>query len=365
MRQQEPTLVHGGHCVPRTSGTNSRFHAKATEHGKGTQPGPHLVGVPSDPRASIDVALPRTNRYRVYPRVCGEPRVSAGEFWRPQVYPRVCGEPAVCKVRCSRPTVYPASRETGNRSRNVSIASGLSPRLAGKPDRTSPCRRSAGVYPRVCGETVIRSMDSSQPRGLSPRLRGNRVKLTSNLHVHGSIPRLRGNRQQLATTEAEMGLSPRLRGNREPVIGGSAQERSIPASAGKPRRPDRRSTSSRVYPRVCGETGKCPVTGTHVCGLSPRLRGNRSAVGVVALVERSIPASAGKPVERFGAVPLSRVYPRVCGETDPRGPSRIPAPGLSPRLRGNLGAGAVGAHAGGSIPAWRATIKMRTQRQSR
>ena len=91
------------------------------------------------------------------------------------------------------------------------------------------------VYPRECGGTRdMQDLDNDQD-GLSPRVRGNRV-----------------------------------RGGR--VIAGP---RSIPASAGEPWR--------------------YPCMGWRSNGLSPRVRGNLLLKEGVYPVERSIPASAGEP----------------------------------------------------------------------
>ena len=50
-----------------------------------------------------------------------------------------------------------------------------------------------------------------------------------------------------------------------------------------------------------------------VVGLSPRVRGNRSVIFLVAIVLRSIPACAGEPLQRYCRRGTRGVYPRVCG----------------------------------------------------
>ena len=54
--------------------------------------------------------------------------------------------------------------------------------------------------------------------------------------------------------EAKRGLSPRVRGNRVEVNVRASEIGSIPACAGEPRARGRTGSSGRVYPRVCGGT---------------------------------------------------------------------------------------------------------------
>ena len=70
-------------------------------------------------------------------------------------------------------------------------------------------------------------------------------------------------------------------------------------------------------------------------GLSPRLRGNDFAAGVLRKQEGSIPALAGERLYLCALFALFRVYPRACGGTRSRSRSRFILKGLSPRLRGN------------------------------
>ena len=71
---------------------------------------------------------------------------------------------------------------------------------------------------------------------------------------------------------------------------------SIPACAGEPSRIRLPPARLSVYPRVCGGTLFANALIQLVPGLSPRVRGNLGE-GVVGGVEhRSIPACAGEPI---------------------------------------------------------------------
>ncbi len=147
------------------------------------------------------------------------------------------------------------------------------------------------------------------------------------------------------------GLSPRVRGNRYARgvrIGGQG---SIPARAGEPSPGRTRTARPRVYPRACGGTLSVSRLPSPSRGLSPRVRGNFA----VALQDDgfcgSIPARAGEPRRIEARRSRWRVYPRACGGTECGHLARLPFSGLSPRVRGNLGADAMSLHCMGSIPA--------------
>ena len=116
-------------------------------------------------------------------------------------------------------------------------APGSIPAYAGEPLTTGDIASVSKVYPRVCGGTADLPANRPLADGLSPRMRGNRVK-----------------RQ-----------------------GWQAMERSIPAYAGEPAGRLAHQRAVTVYPRVCGGTPPSwpPVWNRN--GLSPRMRGNRPA----------------------------------------------------------------------------------------
>ena len=90
------------------------------------------------------------------------------------------------------------------------------------------------------------------------------------------------------------GLSPRLRGNAVFITSRVIRCGSIPALAGERGVEYRAVFESGVYPRACGGTAGRGRHGVNNRGLSPRLRGNvlpgsRSRLGL-----GSIPALAGE-----------------------------------------------------------------------
>ena len=133
----------------------------------------------------------------------------------------------------------------------------------------------------------------------------------------------------------KQGLSPRMRGNPTPPAGHPAPGGSIPAYAGEPSTPPHFIPYPEVYPRVCGGTQPGRILRYAVCGLSPRMRGNRRGVRALETDGRSIPAYAGEPMPAMASMDGARVYPRVCGGTPRFSPLARARKGLSPRMRGN------------------------------
>ena len=254
----------------------------------------------------------------------------------------------------------------------VVVQEGSIPACAGEPRTLCPPPMTPRVYPRVCGGTDNSKTRSNRIPGLSPRVRGNRPRCGAGRCPPGSIPACAGEPARWATWSrpgwvyprvcggtatplhrliAPKGLSPRVRGNRRwPPVPAMALW-SIPACAGEPARRDQYLCGTRVYPRVCGGTRRCDGCGTALSGLSPRVRGNRAGHTIEDDAAGSIPACAGEPPEANGSRQYRWVYPRVCGGTASSIGDRGGGRGLSPRVRGNLRSSSPGGGYIGSIPA--------------
>ena len=169
----------------------------------------------------------------------------------------------------------PRVRGNPRRSMNPASMPGSIPARAGEPktNRCGWCKQ--GVYPRACGGTSQTSSLSNLLLGLSPRVRGNRLKYIIELGAEGSIP----------------------------------------ARAGEPAALLSDNDRTTVYPRACGGTGWTPAPCSADTGLSPRVRGNLNASPGPVGRRGSIPARAGEPVRSISAVKMRAVYPRACGGT--------------------------------------------------
>ena len=203
---------------------------------------------------------------------------------------------------------------------------GLSPRVRGNRLLARKIRAESGSIPACAGEPPQRSGGRWSTSGLSPRVRGNLAGTGEQRIESGSIPACAGEpepgrwRRGVGRVYPRVcggtinhqghrmyapGLSPRVRGNRVRCASTPQPPGSIPACAGEPislRLPPFRMT---VYPRVCGGTGQVVQVDGRAVGLSPRVRGNRVLAGKSFLIAGSIPACAGEPsVRRAGSIPI-------------------------------------------------------------
>ena len=208
----------------------------------------------------------------------------------------------------------------------------------------------------MCGGTAAAAARPTPVNGLSPRVRGNRAGDAIDPGCAGSIPACAGEPEQRnerhisyrvyprvcgGTFHVQLrfnvkkGLSPRVRGNRLDKLRNDKRLRSIPACAGEPDRLDTNRGLDKVYPRVCGGTAGGMMMDDGYPGLSPRVRGNRPHLHRTLSGAGSIPACAGEPMAEPGPKARPWVYPRVCGGTAKMNLSPAARLGLSPRVRGN------------------------------
>ena len=111
------------------------------------------------------------------------------------------------------------------------------------------------------------------------------------------------------------GLSPRVRGSHVVHAPPKHHDRSIPASAGQPKRRGWPSAEYRVYPRECGAAYNIVLVVKPDGGLSPRVRGSHS--------------DGHHKARRW------EVYPRECGAATLTLAEPLSQDGLSPRVRGS------------------------------
>ena len=317
----------------------------------------------------IGVALPDGS----IPACAGEPTRRAAPPGPARVYPRVCGgtwslTAAPARIGGLSPRVRGNRGVHPHRARRL----GSIPACAGEPPLSVHHGLLRRVYPRVCGGTLWPGPRAAGAAGLSPRVRGNPADLIGGTAEDGSIPACAGEPITLATSPIVtwvyprvcggtpshggrrlhcQGLSPRVRGNRPRRSTRRRSAGSIPACAGEPCRGAAASCAARVYPRVCGGTAAWNPVSTACKGLSPRVRGNRQVVGPRETRVGSIPACAGEPRPGIRSRRPAKVYPRVCGGTWVHDLTQVRVAGLSPRVRGNRDRRRGHRQRAGSIPA--------------
>ena len=215
-------------------------------------------------------------RRRSIPAYAGEPSSAMSTARRTEVYPRVCGGTRIVGPLAGR-------------------AGGLSPRMRGNREVNYPPPYREGSIPAYAGEPRGK-LSSTVPGGSIPAYAGE-----PGLHFSAGsgwqvYPRVcGGTRRRRVCRAVRKGLSPRMRGNRLSNLGLRIPQLSIPAYAGEPQWHWQ--------------------AGGYLSGLSPRMRGNRCRVPSRKVPAGSIPAYAGEPVSRCFISLAVTVYPRVCGGT--------------------------------------------------
>ena len=268
-------------------------------------------------RGNLSTPRPGRRRSRSIPACTGEPLTHCVPTHASEVYPRVYGGTTPDGLFDILAMGLPRVRGNPVHDLADTAAEGLSPRVRG--NRVLGWQRyRSRVYPRVYGGTRSSLIHPSFRNGLSPRVRGNPLRTWTYRNGRRSIPACTGEPGPHRLTqhagavyprvyggtdgdqllgEVTAGLSPRVRGNRTRMTCPFSVQRSIPACTGEPVR--RRLVTSGAY------------------GLSPRVRGNHGGRDPGEHRERSIPACTGEPIaalSRLNQCPMP-VYPRVYGGT--------------------------------------------------
>ena len=128
-------------------------------------------------------------------------------------------------------------------------------------------------------------------------------------------------------------------------------DRLIPACAGKTTTSQAHTVANSAHPRVCGENGSSSTPSTPRAGSSPRVRGKRERIADPGDQARLIPACAGKTATARSPAFPSGAHPRVCGENTSREYATACQLGSSPRVRGKPDDAGALPRAPGLIPA--------------
>ena len=126
-----------------------------------------------------------------------------------------------------------------------------------------------------------------------------------------------------------------MQGNHVRAVQKLVEGWSIPACAGEPERRPGALAPDGVYPRVCRGTKPGGWSAAAGSGLSPRVQGNRRSSTPTVSPGGLSPRVQGNPIARVIRRMGGRSIPACAGEPGrpPSGPA--PEPGLSPRVQGN------------------------------
>ena len=169
-------------------------------------PSPRVRGIHSGEQDAV-------GRAGSIPACAGNPP-SGSSGWRwVRVHPRVCGESSRTRHR-SRGGVGPSPRVRGIQHplRPRRPGQGSIPACAGNPRIVPASPPQAGVHPRVCGESGRRRRRRPECMGPSPRVRGIPGPPPPAPSSMGSIPACAGNPHAGERRPGSAGVHPRVCG---------------------------------------------------------------------------------------------------------------------------------------------------------
>ncbi len=207
--------------------------------------------------------------------------------------------------------------------------------MRGHLDRLRPAALGLGTIPAYAGAPATNASHNTW-RGLSPRMRGHQRWTPPRLPFRRTIPAYAGapsstpsratamrdyprvcggTTKPRSCTSNPTGLSPRMRGHLKYLYLQRDGTGTIPAYAGAPRILWAPSWAIRDYPRVCGGTVEDGDKMRFHQGLSPRMRGHPAYEQIMRYLGGTIPAYAGAPDATRESEHCHGDYPRVCGGT--------------------------------------------------
>ena len=213
----------------------------------------------------------------------------------------------------------------------------------------------SGAHPRSRGENCVCVAHATTPNGSSPLTRGKRNRYnfrrsyTRLIPAHAgktvaaqlphrgkpAHPRSRGeNPARIHAGTRGRGSSPLTRGKQLLALRVRVLQRLIPAHAGKTRHRPCILRQPRAHPRSRGENVLGAVDHAHEGGSSPLTRGKRGPVDLGDVAQGLIPAHAGKTVKTSERVKTGQAHPRSRGENMVARVGLLVSVGSSPLTRG-------------------------------
>ena len=156
-------------------------------------PAAFMAGLSPRVRGNLVGFVRRRPFIRSIPACAGEPAMRASRSTVMVVYPRVCGGTGADRMsHQSACGLSPRVRGNQNAGRGSYATPGSIPACAGEPSHSLFHGGGGQVYPRVCGGTLVSIIASAAVPGLSPRVRGNRHRRVRRGGGVGSIPACAG-----------------------------------------------------------------------------------------------------------------------------------------------------------------------------
>ena len=193
-------------------------------------------------------------------------------------------------------------------------------------------------HPRVCGANVLIGFVAHSSVRIIPACAGRTRNAPNRITPTSDHPRVCGaNTNRMSPWSRRVGSSPRVRGELIDCVVRASPGRIIPACAGRTRKSNTLTASSKDHPRVCGANVIIAVFMSSFPGSSPRVRGERRQRAGCNAGAWIIPACAGRTRSSDAARGRAPDHPRVCGANNSLNTVQRKQFGSSPRVRGEPG----------------------------
>ena len=248
LRGQRP-LHRGGRCIPAPAGETRAASARLAT----TSVHPRACG------GNLSPCAPRWRGRGASPRLRGKPRRVRSTRSGRTVHPRACGgNMNMSLIGMSMNGASPRLRGKRTRPTPERAAQGCIPAPAGETAAGPPDPRREGVHPRACGgnrpSTPLAGLDD----GASPRLRGKPGRSSEDRQDHRCIPAPAGETRRALERGRVGRVHPRACGGN--ATGSSASGCGVGASPrlrGKRPRVEHQRPLQGVHPRACGGNPSC------------------------------------------------------------------------------------------------------------
>ena len=196
------------------------------------------------------------------------------------------------------------------------------------------CIVLTGSPPPMRGKDTLRTCDCAAI-GITPAYAGKSLFCTCIQMCSEDHPRLCGEKSMVEAILCFLsGSPPPMRGKDQPAPRQPCLFRITPAYAGKSHVFVRYEMFYRDHPRLCGEKLPLSFFSYLTLGSPPPMRGKDSLLDNVRSIDRITPAYAGKSARWLQGQPLLQDHPRLCGEKENDGESKIQDRGSPPPMRG-------------------------------
>ena len=226
-------------------------------------------------RGALDLLSRLTSVPGIIPACAGSTHTMQALRSIPGDHPRMCGEHLVKQIESLRDEgSSPHVRGALCHRLAIGLPSGIIPACAGSTATKAGSALHSGDHPRMCGEHCAPSALRSVGEGSSPHVRGAQLLPRHNTIKHGIIPACAGSTHRQLLTRCRPRDHPRMCGEHTVTqLNKGMASGSSPHVRGSTSCPISMSAIGRDHPRMCGEHRILKCWAAPFMGSSPHVRG--------------------------------------------------------------------------------------------